>query len=920
MFSKNIDAKKMNTLNKNALSAIALILMLTVSGMMAMVPAARAHTPSWTIQTYAFLTVNPNPVGVGQAAFVNFWLDKVVPTSNNIYGDRWQNFKVTVTKPDGTTATLGPFTSDDVGGAFTTYIPTATGNYTFVFNFPGQTIAGANPSPITGTQNPQSVSDYYQPSTSRTVTLVVQQQQIQSYPSTPLPTGYWQRPIFAMNTGWYTISGNWLGLAPVTFGNTGLYNATSNFNPYTTAPNSAHILWTKPYAFGGVIGGEFGGTETNSNFMSTSQYEPKFAPIVMNGVLYYTWFPTSNSDPAGWVAVDLRTGQTLWTKNTTDVLRMGQIYDYTSPNQYGGIPYLWALPIVAPTRASSGGQQLNNTLEMFDAMSGNWILNIVNLPFGIMYVNAFPATFVEGSDGSLLGYYINSTTRTLNMWNSSKAIIQYSLSSGQDINTWTWRPYQGANIPWSLGLQWTVPMVTTMTASNGTTVDIDAAYAESAGVSSPLAISKIADTIIVNDIPGPTIAFNQPGYIISEGYSLTTGQLLWGPLNQTQNPFSYIALSTAGDGAYAIFTQETMSWTAYSTTTGQKLWGPTTGPANAWSYYESSSIIAYGTLYTADLGGYVNAYDVQTGKVLWTWDTGSSGYETPYGVWPLLHIDAAADGKLYILGGHVYSPPLFHGSQLWCLNATSGKPIWSTFNFPTTNGPACALADGYLVEPNAYDNQIYCFGKGLSATTVTATPGVGNVVTIQGTVTDQSPGQTSLGIPAKGTPAISDASMSQWMEYLYQQQPMPTNATGVTVTIDSIDPNNNFVHIGTATSDLSGLYSFMWTPPIPGKYTIIATFQGSDSYYSSYSETAIGVAAAAHPSATTAPSVTTVPSATPSSTGTPAPTSAVSPSVAPTPTPPASSAASSTTLYIVAAAAVIIIVIAAAALALRRRK
>ena len=47
--------------------------------------------------------------------------------------------------------------------------------------------------------------------------------------------------------------------------------------------------------------------------------------------------------------------------------------------------------------------------------------------------------------------------------------------------------------------------------------------------------------------------------------------------------------------------------------------------------------------------------------------------------------------------------------------------------------------------------------------------------------------------------------------------------------------------IGTATSDMSGFYSIQWTPEHEGKYTIIATFEGSKSYYSSYAETAVGV-------------------------------------------------------------------------------
>jgi beta-lactamase regulating signal transducer with metallopeptidase domain len=33
----------------------------------------------------------------------------------------------------------------------------------------------------------------------------------------------------------------------------------------------------------------------------------------------------------------------------------------------------------------------------------------------------------------------------------------------------------------------------------------------------------------------------------------------------------------------------------------------------------------------------------------------------------------------------------------------------------------------------------------------------------------------------------------------------------------------------------------MWEPPVPGKYTVIATFKGSGAYYTSYAETAFGV-------------------------------------------------------------------------------
>jgi hypothetical protein len=159
-----------------------------------------------------------------------------------------------------------------------------------------------------------------------------------------------------------------------------------------------------------------------------------------------------------------------------------------------------------------------------------------------------------------------------------------------------------------------------------------------------------------------------------------------------------------------------------------------------------------------------------------------------------------------------------------------------------------AHADGYMVQWNSYDKQIYTFGKGPSATTVDApmtAVTVGSSVSIRGTVTDESPGTKDSDRKARfphGVAAVNDASMSAWMEYVYMQQPYPTNCTGVEVTLDAYDPNGNFVHLGTATSDTSGKFSYMWTtPPVPGEYTIIATFAGSESYYASYDEIGAGV-------------------------------------------------------------------------------
>ena len=49
------------------------------------------------------------------------------------------------------------------------------------------------------------------------------------------------------------------------------------------------------------------------------------------------------------------------------------------------------------------------------------------------------------------------------------------------------------------------------------------------------------------------------------------------------------------------------------------------------------------------------------------------------------------------------------------------------------------------------------------------------------------------------------------------------------------------------------MYKLMFTPEVPGEYTIIATFEGSKAYYGSYAETAIGVEEAPQASPTPTP-------------------------------------------------------------------
>jgi hypothetical protein len=76
------------------------------------------------------------------------------------------------------------------------------------------------------------------------------------------------------------------------------------------------------------------------------------------------------------------------------------------------------------------------------------------------------------------------------------------------------------------------------------------------------------------------------------------------------------------------------------------------------------------------------------------------------------------------------------------------------------------------------------------------------------------------------------------MEYLHMQKQCPASATGVPISLDALDPNGNYVHIGDVTSDgYSGTFGFTWEPEVPGQYQVTATFMGDDSYGSSFATT-----------------------------------------------------------------------------------
>ena len=895
--------------NKSKISAITLVLLLTISAILVALPSVSAHDPPWDIPSWTFASCVPNPTAVGQQVVIVFWSNYIPPTATGAYGDRWY-FTIEVTKPDGSKENLGPIMSDPVGGAYTIYNPDQVGTYTIVATMLEHIISYDPYPPFPGPpfRQPEYENDTFFSSSSDPITLTVQQDPIEAWPEVPIPTEYWTRPINSANREWYQLAGNWLAGAAQNVG------PTSNFG-YGLAPESAHIMWATPMWAGGIMDERFGNTGYQTSHYEGIGFSP---PIIINGKIFYN---VQSQPRRGWRVLDLNTGEQLWFHNTTgpvtgigsgfassgaivgERLAFGQIYNYESPNQHGGMPYLW----------STNGPE-PNTWMLFDAETGSYMCSIANV--------SSSGTAVYGKDGSILRYRINNGRLTC--WNTSTAILQAMYDPdiiGTRTNAyWMWRPIQNY----------------TFDGNNGFSLNVSIP-----DVSGSIRAVREGEFII-----GGTSGNNQEGEPLELGniWALSLepgheGELLW---NITYTP-PYNAMPDTGyvsryagvggptvvpeDGVFLFDEKLKRQRFGYDLATGELLWGPTGSEAQM-NYYGMSDFIYQSKIFSYGYSGELIAYDIKTGEIEWAYNATNVGFESPYGNFPL-SLACIADGKIYMYSSeHSPTQPLWRGSYLRCIDAETGDELWKVLHWGSVR-----LADGYLVGLNYYDNQIYCYGKGPSATTVeaplSAVP-LGSSVMIRGTVTDISSGTKQHELASRfpnGVPAIADDDMQAWMEYIYAKQAMPLGAKGVTMNLWAIDSNGNFQDIGQVTSDLSGAFGKSWVPPVPGEYYITASFDGSESYYSSSDTTYFVVDEAPSPGAPIEPEPTT-PTPTEPTPTTPEPTTPEPTEPEPTtpepttpePTEPAEAPLITTEVAIIAAVAVACVIGIVSFWALRKRK
>ena len=105
---------------KSKISAIVLILALTISTFIVLLSNANAQESAPTLATHAYMGATPNPIGVNQEVLLHVGITQQLEH----YQYSYEGLTVTVTDPDGVTNTLGPFTTDSTGGTGSIFIPT----------------------------------------------------------------------------------------------------------------------------------------------------------------------------------------------------------------------------------------------------------------------------------------------------------------------------------------------------------------------------------------------------------------------------------------------------------------------------------------------------------------------------------------------------------------------------------------------------------------------------------------------------------------------------------------------------------------------------------------------------------------------------------------------------------------------------
>lgn len=846
------------------IATLTLILLLAISAVAITLPTVNAQQ---TKASVAYLGAMPNPVGVNQQVLLHIGITESLASSEM----GWEDMTVEVTRPDGTTETLGPYKTDSTGGTGDVYTPTMAGTYEMYTVFPQQTVITGG-----GFMGPE-VEITYTGSHSETLYLEVLDDPITYYPGHNLPTEYWSRPIDAQLREWYSISGSWT------------HDPDNLEAPYNDAPETAHILWEKELATGGLAGGELGGY----SYGIGDAYEGKWpSRFIMAGKLYYTEGGTSADLPRTYHCVNLHTGEEIWSKvfMNNETIDFAQILYWDGMNYHGAFPYLY---VESGGYDYMTGTSLPTTWYAFDAYTGDWRFSIAGIPSG---------TKLYDENNQMYILQTNTAAGWMALWSMTDLVIGqsggfYAGSWGNSAHGVTFDAADGSP---AAAAAW----VWNVSIPSGLVGSVQAASYGDRVIGASISTEEVS-------LWGLSLEAGDEGDEIFQ--NTWDAPAYWSELNITVSGFAggWVAWSFE-DQVAVLYTKETRENFGFDLDSGENLWGPTDSEQYLNALEDSSAYvknIAYGNFYSVSVSGIVYCYDVRSGELQWTYEVTDPYSEMLWSnnwwVKPLFF----SEGKLYI--SHTeHSPvdPRPRGAPFVCLDAMTGDVVFRIDGaFRTTRwGGRGIIGDSIIALMDTYDQRIYAIGKGPTELTIEAPMSgvtVGSNVILRGTIMDVSPGtqtpEIAMRFP-KGVPAVADADMSEWMLYVYKQFEQPT-VDGVTVIFSAINPNGEYQDLNRVTSDGAGFYSFSFKPDMEGVYTIFATFEGSEGYYGSCVETAFVVDPAPTPASPMEPEEP-------------------EPEVPVEPTEPAAPLITTEVAIIIAAVAAIAVVAVAVFFVLRRRK
>jgi outer membrane protein assembly factor BamB len=829
---------------------------------------------------------------------------------------RFHNYQVVITAPNGTQQTMTFATiSDSTSSQLFLFTPTSVGTYTFNFTFPGQKY---NQYPGGYDPTSQLVNDTYLPSTASTNLTVLATPVNAATTGFPLPSQYWTRPIYGENSNWYTISSDWLGTGnPQFWAENYIHNlyvpdaigSQTAHVMWTKQIQNGGTVGGNPFAAAQGVA-YFEGSAYNNRYTNPI--------IMDGFLYYTEPVDYTGSNAGRTYCVDLRTGQVIWSSTQIPALSFGYIYNLWNYNQHGTFPPilftanfaqafdgftgdpLFNVTAVPTGNSASGpnGEQLRYVFANAGTSTNpQWYLAQWNSSrLWEMFTNPWTGVNVN-SPTQYNDSYTNGTTLSANdAMNAAAVQPVIGVPAGNDPNQpATYRYVIYGNVvnsssslysyDWNVSVPWlnTMGAQTVHTLANGTVI-----YGTTSGnpnAQNPVTVMAAfnGDMLLCRNGSQPSIgtSFYATSWTPYTYFAVNLnaskgpiGSILW--MQTLQPPPNNVTVLFGGvDPVSRVFYEtwkEDMQYLAYSMDTGAKLWGPTQ-PQTALDYYGNDfggnldGQCAYGKLYSVGFAGILYAWDAKTGNLLWTYGNGgvgnstNSGFNSPYGDYPTF-IAAIGNGIVYTeTTEHTVLDPIYKGALARAINATDGTEIWQLSAYTGGGGSTTsyAIADGFSTWFNGYDNSIYVVGRGPSAITVSAQAavGTGNAVVISGSVTDISAGtkqnQQAADFP-HGVPVSSDVSMKDWMAYVYQQKPEPTNFTGVLVNLYVLDSNGNYRQIGTAKTDEDGMYTLTYVPEIAGNFTVYANFAGTQGYWPSNAEATFAVLNAA---ATTVPTTTT---------------------------------------------------------------